>query len=207
LEIFKPLAMSKILKFIGHDLGINVTLMLTFAPEEVCWRVIKLGKANHVSGEVIHSPHTAFLAPLITPGNMVIAETWQECAIGQTCDLMEEEGFFQFTQPVTGDTNVALRCTNKTSTLQSLGVGYYHDETIAPFVIIKGIGANGTLDVEPISKLSIYSTSDYKESQLITSEIKSPKLWEQDLTTLVGDVITLKVSVDPATGDVSLNPD
>ena len=43
------------------------------------------------------------------------------------------------------------------------------------------------------------------ESQLITSEIKSPKLWEQDLAKIVGDEITLEVSVDPTTQDISIN--
>ena len=90
-----------------------------------------------------------------------------------------------------------------------------------PSLISEPFSVGDTLKAKVPANMLIYSTSDYRgmtfflvigvlvlkrlppESQMITGDIQSPQVWNQDLQSLA-DVTYLSVSVNPNTQQVSI---
>lgn len=178
--------------FQSKDLGTESDLLLTFndpAPNvgdhyPVVWRVSTFGKEGiYQMIATYYLNQHAFTKPQVE-GVMIAGAAAAVDISGarQQTTLTKVDNIFEFSTPVEGTAAVI----NDTGETVDLTFGFHADgqSLPTPLVYFNNIKDGSKVTPQFSPRLRAYVTSEYKEGEILTGEIATPLLWEQDLAAL-----------------------
>ncbi|KDR77683.1 hypothetical protein GALMADRAFT_410617 [Galerina marginata CBS 339.88] len=125
-----------------------------------------------------------FASVQVNAGNIVSAMADTVISIGQQTQLVVSGGGVKFNPPTAGNAG-ELDATNMTGEDQGLAVGFIGEGGFPnPLLVWQNVGNENTIQAEFTPIISAYVTSDYQQTQLITGQIVSPVLLNQNLALL-----------------------
>jgi len=209
------MTVSRTLIIRAENLKSETTLLLTFdKPSEgqllkdqkqIAWRVVTLQAGTNAKATVTWTSQPAFSSPQINDKNLVSSENWEPINLGQKCEIKMVEGKPVVQKPA-DDANIEklMKCNNSTGGMTNIAVGFIVSGDFQPAIGWHGVGDGLAVAVDLTPNLSIYQSSDYKETQLIRGEIESKEMWKANLVSLDSET-TLNYRVDAGTGKPSIS--
>ncbi|EGO19015.1 hypothetical protein SERLADRAFT_418651 [Serpula lacrymans var. lacrymans S7.9] len=164
-----------------HDLGHAATLLLTFDKDvegiykdyfPVVWHVVAFGAKGSYAMHATYTNQLTFLKPQVDSGSIIGAETYIDINYNQSTTLTEEEGVFYFSDLAIGIWPLCFKDSDGRDQLPTSAL--YFDSVRDK--------SNVTAQFIPI--LRAYITSDYKETDILRSPIKTKVIWEVNLAEL-----------------------
>ncbi|EGN93638.1 hypothetical protein SERLA73DRAFT_163421 [Serpula lacrymans var. lacrymans S7.3] len=184
-----------------HDLGHAATLLLTFDKDvegiykdyfPVVWHVVAFGAKGSYAMHATYTNQLTFLKPQVDSGSIIGAETYIDINYNQSTTLTEEEGVFYFSSPTTGKENYVIAL-NETGSPQDLAIGIWplcfkdsdgRDQLPTSALYFDSVRDKSNVTAQFIPILRAYITSDYKETDILRSPIKTKVIWEVNLAEL-----------------------
>ncbi|KAG1772539.1 hypothetical protein EV702DRAFT_1201396 [Suillus placidus] len=194
--------------FQSNNLGKESDLLLTFNAtvpgvgdhSPVVWRVSTFGKEGTYQMKATYRSQLAFTKPQVEDGNIVGAAAAVNVNVSQQTNLTQASSVFRFSAPVDGTAGY-LKATNDTGTNQGLAIGFQavNESFPTPMLYFNEVRDESYVTAQFTPRLHAYVTSDYKETQILTGEIQSPLLWNEDLAALA-ETTTWNLTWDGNTG-------
>ncbi|KAG1865870.1 hypothetical protein DFJ58DRAFT_153737 [Suillus subalutaceus] len=195
------------LNFQTHDLGREVTLLLTFDGnmkglyKNVCpivWKTCTFGKEGPYSMRATYTSQLAFFKAQVDEGTITDAATCVNINEGEITTLtQDDEEVFHFSDPVAGEKGL-LQAKNETGYVQDIGIGFMCPGELmpTPALYFNDVGDGSNAVAKFIPKLRAYITSDYGQTAILQRAIDSHCIWEQDLSYLDSENTTWKLTYD-----------
>lgn len=188
----------------ANNLSRDAQLLLTFIDPSnkklfveqfpIAWKVIYFAKGNHNTVRLTYTAQLAVFGATIGQGNLVTPTTWSDVTMGDNWSIDFTNNTYQLKLVSGADPNQPTTITNVQNVskgLLNLGCGFDDKDNLNP-VIVSAVGATNFFQFDFHPVLQAYVTSQYTETQMISSNVVSPLLWSQDLTGVMnGSVLTL----------------
>jgi len=181
-----------------------VDLMLTFEKvkgiagmSQVAWRVLSFGGGGDFI-KVTYKQEPMFCA-FQAGAKTVSAATYKKVGLGQSTKLIKKGAgaAVGFTDPEDGQPEDEMLATNTTGVPRGMGVGFVDDEGKPQTVLgWQHVGDELSVQAKWHPYLSVYATSGYQETELITGKITSKVLLDAENLAILGIDTTYTLKKD-----------
>jgi len=182
----------------------DVQLLLTFVDLSndqlwrsqfpVAWKVVHFASdttlrtptvAPYFQGtaSVIYESQLAVSSAQIESGNIVSAATYKAASLGDIWSLTFSNNTYKLALDSRGTSNI-VNVLNATGSRSNIGFGFIVNNSINVALVQKNVGNTNVAKFLFTPRLRIYATSNFVENEVLTSEVVSPLLWDQNLLAL-----------------------
>ncbi|KAH6893866.1 hypothetical protein BKA70DRAFT_1321507 [Coprinopsis sp. MPI-PUGE-AT-0042] len=189
--------------FIGHNLGKNATLLLTFDNIEsnpgmyskyypTAFKVVGFGATGVQSTTVTYKNQLVFLKPQVDQGNNIVSSgVFEPIKNGEQTDLITTHAVapktYGFTSPIPSSEGASVTAHNKTGEVATIAMGCQdakNPDLATPFFIFKDIQNDSSVTCQFQPLLRGYFTDDFQENEVLNAEVPSAEAFKQDLEKL-----------------------
>jgi len=206
-------AVVRTLTIKSGKLADNYDLVLTFEDPSndklwrtqypTAWKVLKLSKGSNNMAVVTYVSQLAVSNVQYNVGSLVYPTIWNDIGPGRTATLTSDQDGPHINVTDTPSIGELVNFKNSTSGPSDLAIGFDVNDNYNLAMVQKGVGKENTAGFLFHPVVAAYAATGYKETQLLTSQISSPKLWSANLVSLSTST-TLVFSVD-ASGEIHLD--
>ncbi|KAF8428911.1 hypothetical protein L210DRAFT_3563691 [Boletus edulis BED1] len=205
---------TKTLTFKTQDLGTDATLLLIFDKASdglynnkfpAVWKLAMFGASGPFHFTATFSSQLSWLKPATDLGSIVGASAYTPINYNQKTTLQQGgSGVLSFTPPETGTAD-SVTVVNGTSNSQDVALGSLPQGAFTPVPVYywNGLGASESTQTKFQPVLRAYITSQYREGEIVKSEIATPRILEQDLS-ILDDNTTWNLRFNAAMGQFSI---
>jgi len=172
----------------------------------VAWKVVHFASDSFLrtptvapyfqgTASVIYESQLAVSSAQVQSGNIVTAATYKAASLGDTWSLTYSNNTYKLALDSTGTSNV-VNVVNDTGSRSDIGFGFIVNNNINLALVQQRVGNTNVAKFLFTPRLRIYATSNYVENEVLTSEVVSPLLWDQNLLAL-GNQTTLGLYENP----------